>query len=256
MKIIGIDPAPLKKNVLFDGEAFRRLSVDALKTYLDGIGEDVLVCWNAPLNRGENNGYGGFFVRRVERFLRSRITGLPAAACAEGYAACPQWAVSQYCLGYPVTNEAYVKKEGYRFRLLESGACPETGRYVVETQPAVSLWLLLHDRIVSGEWPYRENGEFRQEVVDKLFRLPCFSEELRALKHSLADEFRLYHDQFPRHLRTLDESTLDAFVAWLTGRMYRENGGRAKILGDRRSGSMLLAYDRELFDAFERYSVG
>lgn len=256
MKIIGIDPAPLKKNVIFDGETFRRLSVDALKAYLDGMGEDVLVCWNAPLNRGDSHGHGGFFSRRIERFLRSRMTGMPEGLGAVGYAACPHWTVSQYCLGYPVINEASVKKEGYRFELLESGSCPGMGRYVVETQPAASLWLLLRDRVVSREWPYRGNGEFRQEIVDKLFKLPCFSSELRALKHNLEDEYRLSHDQFPRHLRRFDEGMVDAFVAWLTGRMYSENGGRAKILGDRRSGTMLLAYDREFFDAFDRYGVG
>lgn len=259
MKIIGIDPAPLKKNVLFDGEVFRSLSVEALKQYLDGIGEDVLICWDSPLNRGTNNGYGGFHTRRIERFLQSRITGIPKGIETSGYAECTQWTVSQYCLGYPIANEAYVKTDGYKFRLLESGACPLSGQYVVETQPGVSLWLLLRDRIRSVEWRYKGkkgNRELNQEIVNKLFRMPFFSGALKPVKQKLEEEYRLTYDPFPLNTQIMESGMLDAFVAWLTGFMYQEGSGKAKLLGDHRSGSILLAYDKDFFTAYDNYLVG
>jgi len=259
MKIIGIEPAPLKKNVLFDGETFACLSAEELKRYLDGMEEDILICWDAPLNRGTNNGYGGFYRRQIERFLQSRLTGLPAGIGIQGYAASTAWAVSQYCLGYPITNEAYVRTDGYKFRLLEAGCCPERGQFVVETHSSVTLWLLLHEQVRSVEWRYRGKSgsrELRQELVDKLFRLPCFSGELSRLKERLQQAYRLSHEQSPLEVQILESERLDAFVAWLTGFMFRANAGEARVLGDHRSGTMLLAYEREFFNAFEHYLVG
>ena len=259
MKIIGIHPAPVKKNVLFDGEGFRCLSVEAMKRSLDGIGEDVLICWDAPLNRGTNNGYRGFHTRRIERFLQSRVTPLPGGIETHGYADSTKWAVSQYCLGYPIANEDFVNRDGYKFRLLEGGACPCSGQYVVETHPGVSLWLLLRDRVRSAQWGYRGkegNRELKQEIVNALFKLPVFSQELLPVKQALGREYRISYDPFPLHSRIIENSMLDAFAAWLTGFLYQDNSGRAQVLGDRHSGSMLLAYDKDFFTAFDNYRVG
>ena len=76
MKVIGIDPAPAKETVIYDGAKFITKDAVALKNYLEDIKkseDNVLICWDAPLTGGlsENfeDGDSPFYQRRIEQLI-------------------------------------------------------------------------------------------------------------------------------------------------------------------------------------------
>jgi len=111
MKVIGIDPAPSKKTVIYnDIDGFTEIEADKLKKYLDdefkNSEEDILICWDAPLTGGKPinfnqkiEKYNPFYQRKIEQLINAtvQVKGISTM----GYAGCPHWSITQYCLGLP-----------------------------------------------------------------------------------------------------------------------------------------------------------
>ena len=53
MKVLGIDPAPAKDSVIFDGNEFQHFSPKQLKEHIDRLSmqeESLFIAWDAPLS--------------------------------------------------------------------------------------------------------------------------------------------------------------------------------------------------------------
>ena len=105
MKVIGIDPAPSKKTVIYnDIDGFTEIEADKLKKYLDdefkNSEEDILICWDAPLTGGMpekfKGGYNPFYQRKIE-ILINKIMPKVEGISTLPYAKCPHWTITQYC---------------------------------------------------------------------------------------------------------------------------------------------------------------
>jgi len=53
MRVLGIDPAPAKDSVMFDGKEFQHFSPKQLKEHIDGLSKQeelLFIAWDAPLS--------------------------------------------------------------------------------------------------------------------------------------------------------------------------------------------------------------
>jgi len=215
IKVIGIDPAPSKKNTIFDGKEFYQKDCNELKKYLEEIKFEkgnVLICWDAPLSFDEES--GKFYIRKIESFFARQK--LPKGISVLGYARCPHWAISQYLLGYPKISN-FEKDFNPPFELIFDKE--NIRKSVTEVHPAVAIWLLLKDKKEwkNEKWEYKKDNTILEKVKNTL---------------TIGDEIK-------SNIKTDDY--LDAYIAWKLGRDWID--GKGDILGDNSTGSFLLPYN-------------
>ncbi len=257
LRVIGIDPAPGKDSVVFDGSSFNGYSPENLAVYLDELKsrKDVLICWDAPLTGPANLGNSStqkhdLTKRLIERFFTNKKLSerfrVPPGISVQGYAACQHWTISRRLLGLPRVG-LYDQKEGLPFELMtsESDKPIEDGAYVVEVHPALAMWLWFQDSPEKiSDWHYKgqkRKGHERNEQLKEFVRLL----ETALSQWDMADSI---NDQ---EIETDDH--LDAFVAWLLGTLWLEGGNKVVLLGDTESGSMLLPNVEGLVDSFDGF---
>ena len=108
IKVIGIDPAPGKGSLLFDGEQYSsHLKPDELKNEL-AKSDPVLICWDAPLTGPGVFNNGRFTQRPIEKYLREQLglnkklkNNKAQGVSVQGYAGCQHWTISRYIFGFP-----------------------------------------------------------------------------------------------------------------------------------------------------------
>lgn len=238
MKVIGIDPAPSKRTVIYnDIDGFTEIEANKLKEYLDdefkNSEEDILICWDAPLTGGmsENfeDGDNPFYQRRIEILINKIIPKVEGISTLP-YAGCSHWAITQHCFGLPQINDEFKPKKPTPFKLISSQDEQEKtfeGKYIVEVHPALALWLWLQNNV--HDWNYKggtgkkkrtsaQKREIIKEIITNLnkklsFGVPCDIEK---------------------------DDHLDAYVAWLLGTLWLENENKVLLVGNKNTGAMLL----------------
>jgi len=250
LTILGIDPAPSKKSIVFNGECFKSFSVKDLKEYLDSVDENVFIAWDAPLSGADES----FSIRKIESFfyLRSKTAKhleIPKGISTLGFSTCPHWTISQYIFAYPVMNYDYVCNLEWKLIMSENEINFNGAKQLTEIHPALSLWILLkneiNDELFLNSWQYKGRDENldaitkrRQIIVDKLVELN-FTKSIILVTTFLKDKMK-HSDDY-----------LDAFVCWLLAKKLLDGSFEVKIYGDELRGSFLLPYDKEIYNYWE-----
>ena len=249
VSVISIDPAPSKTSTVCDGKDFCEMEAAQLRTMLDGVGSETLLCWDAPLTGPSDPRCAGerrdFSQRCIESFFSRREFKTPTGISVLPYSGCPHWAITRSLLGLPRTGPWDKSYGELPFRLLPYTDEEEHGRpAIVEIHPAVAAWLWCkkekRPRQVNAGWLYKKNREIREWMWDVIRRktadVPC-----RDLPKDGDD------DQF------------DAAVGYLLGVLYLkdrarpESSRRVILLGDRATGSFLVPNADRLRESWEEF---
>ncbi len=154
--VVGVDPAPSKTTIAFDGESFHAWAADEVEARLEALIGDrrpVLVLWDAPLCMDE----GDFYRRQVDVAARARIDRwVPDVAVKKAIgvaeaAGCPHNILSMSVLGRPVGET----RLGLTL-LQERSQLDQPGRYLAEVHPAVAMGVW-HDCDSRGHPPAGSN---------------------------------------------------------------------------------------------------
>jgi hypothetical protein len=240
-KVIGIDPAPSKKNTIFNGEKFNECDYKGLQSILNELKkntqEKILICWDAPLSFSLDNitdKMSPFFKRKIEYFFsQEKGYKAPPGISVLGFAGCPHWAITQYLLGYPRTS-GFEKDFNPPFELISKNE-EEVSKSITEVHPAVAIWLWLKNDLKLNNWNYKKkkNESIRKKLIDTL-----------KIKNII-----------PQNLGIKSDDELDAFIAWKLGVEWVNNSEKVEILGNNETGSFLLPKKAEVFDKFKKFEV-
>jgi len=249
IKVIGIDPAPSKKSTIFDGENFCEKNYNELIEYLDFIKKEhkkVLICWDAPLSFSLSSS-SPFTKRDIEKFFsQKKWCKTPTGISVLGYAGCPHWAISQYILGYPKISN-FEKCFEPPFKLVFENEI--TTHSVTEVHPAVAIWLWCKNdiddfRYKKGKQTVSEWDNVFGEILEILVNKGILNEDI--------------YNKIEKLAKAKKDDYLDAYVAWKLGsdwinKKTEPENKYIKILGDNKTGSFLLPYNKELFEKFDKF---
>ena len=235
ISVVGIDPSPGKGSTVFDGESFitssdkrTYLEANELFDYLDQLGSQTLVCWDAPLTgpakpdevmsrEGKQRPYTQ---RIIEQFFSSN-EGIkaPKGISVLPYSGCPHWTLSRALLGLPRVGKWDCPLQNLPFELVEEDDAKKrdwTKRKVVEVHPALALFLWSKRSQEKSSWEYKKFDEVFEEVK---------IEFLSAVK--------------PLGVRKpKNNDELDALVAYVLGKRWLD-GNTVALLGDENTGHFL-----------------
>jgi len=226
-RFLGIDPAPSKKSVVFDGRGFKAFDFKGLKDYVNSQAElysdSLIIAWDAPL--GEC--FESMSQKPIEKLLNTKKSYIknkpPKGISTLPFASCPHWAVSQYVLGYPIVNKEIINKDKLKFHLIQSPEDLKSQKpKVVETHPAFSLWVYLKDVLSDEDFVYKKSKTVFKMVVDQLFEIGLFKKYIN----------------FKEEIMNTGDDYLDAFICYCNLEFIQS--GKTKIYGNRKTGSMLL----------------
>ena len=255
MRVIAVDPATGRASTMYDGREFRPVKPGEMRAELRRFKAPVLLCWNAPLTGPRSLAKAGeikgdFTRRPIETFFSREETGFPTPVgiAVLPYAQRPEWTISRCVLGLPRVGLWDRTFDCLPFHLLPEskqdhsgpGVSKQDRRRVVEIHPAVAAWLWCREELSSRKtWRYqgteRDPG-LRQEMWEIIVR-QCDDELRRAMPEPQDD------DQF------------DALVGYLLGVRWLR-GDEVILLGDRRSGALLLPRVPGLEAAWARFQAG
>jgi len=260
MLVLGIDPAPSKKSIVFDGEIFHHLDIAALEHYLNAIKEkhlDIFISWDAPLSGAIKKENFSLSIRKIESFFyrQSKTAqalnggeGIPKGISTLGFSGCPHWSISQYLFGLPIINPFLQKSSEFKL-LMSNTALKKSGLYITEAHPALSMWILLKDelqdeKLFHSSWQYK--GDSKNET--KLRKRILIQ---KILKHKLTKEALF------KTIEIKNDDELDAFVCWLMAhhlmkQKNMKNKADVYIYGDEENGSFLLPYDEAIYTALHK----
>lgn len=251
IKVLGIDPAPSKESVIFDGEKFLHFDVRELKEYIESESkreDSLFISWDAPLSAALDDNNFSLSIRKIERFFNlngryAKSLGIPRGISTLGFSGCPHWSISQYIFSYPILNSETQLPSKFKL-LMDENELTKSGHYITEIHPALSMWILLKDvvkeELFIDSWKYK--GDSSQETK---LRKAVLIENILALeivKKVLKVEVEIKSD---------DE--LDAFVCWLMGTLLVHGDSSAKIYGDNLNGSFLLPYNKLIHEKLDEY---
>ena len=254
MRVLGIDPAPAKDSVIFDGQEFQHFSPKQLKEHIDRLSmqeESLFIAWDAPLSAAMDEENFSLTIRKIERFFNrngryAKELHIPEGISTLGFSSCPHWTLSQYLFGYPVINPHFCRN--IEFELVMDNEILQksrAGHFLTEIHPALSMWILLKDiiddELFDASWKYKgdsskETKKRSHIIVEHLFALEFVQEYIDTIS-----------------LRIITDDELDAFVCWLMGRALINNDPRVRIYGDRSNGSFLLPFDAEIYNKLNSY---
>ncbi len=237
MKVIGIDPAPAKKTVIYnDVDGFTEIEADKLKEHLDDkikkLKEDVLICWDAPLTGGfqtnskQKKKYNPFYQRKIEQLINEKVKEVSTLP----YAGCSHWAITQHCFGLPLINDEFKPIEPTSFKLItnqDEREKPFEGKYIVEVHPALALWLWLKGDVEDlnykgGTGKKRRTSAEKKEIIKKIII-------------KLNEKWSIV---VPKNVEKDDH--LDAYIAWKLGDLWQNENEKVILVGNENTGAMLL----------------
>jgi hypothetical protein len=252
MRIIGIDPSPGKLSYLYSSDGFQKKDAAQLSRFLGELSasdEDVLICWDAPLTGAPDPDKDEFNTddytqRKIEAFFNRKRWGFkaPKGISVRGYANCPHWAISRRLVGLPRVGPWDAPWGDLRFKLIPKGSCPtRPGHFIVEVHPGVALWLWCNTPSWTAAWEYKKNKTILEQV---------WAELKKRLQNTLLPSGMRLND-LGFHPRNDDE--LDCFIAWLLGILWCQGSGEVILLGNIRTGSMLLPKVEGLEESFREF---
>lgn len=258
MLVLGIDPAPSKQSIVFDGKKFRCFTPYNLKRFIDKVTyryEDIFIAWDAPLSGGTQKSEFNLYERKIEKFFnrlykKNRTFDIPKGISTLGFASCSHWTISQYVFGYPCMN--YEVSTNHKYKLInhQNDINYKSTKQLTEIHPALSMWIILKDKvdeaILGDSWVYKGSDDKnktifkrRSYLVDCLFNLEFIS------SMNFSDDIKEQVIQ--------NDDKLDAFVCFIVVKLLMEKNSLAKIYGDKINGSFLLFYDKFIENDMERY---
>ena len=132
--VLGVDPAPSKQTVVFDGTAFRKWRASEV------VGEvrrarkgsrSLLIAWDAPMSFSPARGFSDRAVDKGTRAWLKEAFGASCGVNALPFSQCPHWAITSAALGVPTGD-------GFASRVVRPAATL-TGTFAIEVHPAVTL---------------------------------------------------------------------------------------------------------------------
>ena len=263
MKVIGIDPAPAKETVIYDGEKFMTKDAVALKNYLEDIKkseDNVLICWDAPLT-------GMASVKAIEKFkeylnnlekkktpkwspLEARIIekyialqDIPKGISTNSFSQCPHWTITQYCLGLPqIFQPEKIYPSNVPFNLITEQKLPSEDKNVVEVHPALALWLWLKENNPikdNDKWNYKKNETTFKTLTELLFKkAELLLGKQQAFDISKIEVTVIKSKEETVEAKTMTDDHFDAYIAWLLGALWLKN--EVILVGNKNTGAMLL----------------
>ena len=226
MKILGIDPAPAKESIIFDGKEFFSKKPFELKDFLEEKTKNspYIIGWDAPLGDDFSKSLSQ---KPIEKILNNKSNYIneqkpPKGISTLPFSTCPHWSISQFTLGYPIVNYEIIDKSKLKYNLVQSKSdISQTKPNVVEVHPAYTMWVWLKDNIT--EFKYKGSKESKanfKKIVRELFKL------------KIAKKYKNIEDLI------INDDYLDSFVAYLIIEEFLQS--RAFIYGNKESGAMLL----------------
>lgn len=257
MKVIGIDPAPRKNTIIYDGDEARFIKVkpSEMKQAIENFKKNstkTLLCWDAPLTAGIED----FYTRPIEKKIQySKNKKPPKGISTMPYATCPHWVITQYCLDLPKVFEEECRGG---FKLVTNSSFSKNINSVVEVHPALALWCWLDGKYKVDDWHYK--GGVKDEKQKRQANLHRFVENLNTEINTFDKQFAMSDDLVNEIKNDSDGDYLDAYIAWLLGKLWTEevkiNGDDAVILvGDQSAGAILLPnteWSRSLAEELEK----
>ena len=221
MRLFGIDPAPAKNSLLFDGEEFFSFNSKELKEFLNqNVNKNTLISWDAPLG---DNFEESLSYKPIEKILNTKANYKneqkpPRGISTLPFSQCPHWSISQYLLGYPIINNDIVDYKKLKYHLVQNNTLSTTKPNLFETHPAYSIWLFTKDRL--DEFEYKKSKKIFAQIVDTLFE----KEEIK--KYNFIKS------------KIINDDYLDSFIAFINLELFLEK--KAFVYGNSRQGAMLL----------------
>lgn len=210
--VIGVDPAPTKKTVSYDGAGWHVWRPQDLRHYVANVEAPAIIAWDAPLSFDRADFYGRRVDRTVARWAASLVKEgrfEPKAVNARSFAGLPHWAVTCDALGMPFGDIP-------RGCILAEAAPPLDSQVsaVIEVHPAVALAIWWLEAGVSAPFPRYKGRAFRDGSarISKTLDFPAGAGE--------------------------SDDHLDAYVAYTIGTLFRD--GKANWLGGPKSGGYVL----------------
>lgn len=262
MKVIGIDPAPAKDTVIYDGEKFIEIPAIELKKYLEIFKEDTLICWDAPLTGGlptnfdqGKKEYNPFSQRKIEQLINGDNKTIKGIS-TRGYAECSHWAITQHCFGLPLINDKFKPLETpTTFKLItshnERKELSSKKNYIVEVHPALALllWLIEENKIEGDDkWNYKKNKETFNILVNKLFKKIEIPQAIAEPKDDGDGKYKVKVTVIKNKVeknseKIMKDDHLDAYIAWQLGTLWLEKENEVLLVGNHDTGLMLLPND-------------
>jgi predicted RNase H-like nuclease len=222
--VIGIDPAPTKPAVLYDGTVFRSVTPPQIRKDIIDAAQgcsSLLIAWDAPLSFANTDFYDRLVDKAARAWIKKQVTEghfSPKAVNARPFAGLAHWAISCFTLGLPFG------KPPHGLTLLPGVPTQEQiGLFAVEVHPAVAMgakWISLQ---FSDPFPrYKGNPTACAEIAQRL--------------------------GFLMDAGTNDD-TLDAYAAYWLGQLFLS--GEASWLGDPATGGYVMpdcGASNELYD--------
>lgn len=266
MKVIGIDPAPAKDTVIYDGEKFIEIPAIELKEYLEIFKEDTLICWDSPLtgglptnfDQGEKE-YNPFSQRKIEQLINEKVKQ-PNNKKVKGistlpYAGCSHWAITQHCFGLPLINDEFASKTPIPFKLItshnEREKLSSKENYIVEVHPALAvlLWLMEEkEKLDNDKWDYKKNKEIFnilvKQLLTKIKKSPAIIEPKDDGDGKYKVKVTVIKNKVGKNSeKIMKDDHLDAYIAWKLGTLWLEKGNEVLLVGNHDTGLMLLPND-------------
>ena len=187
MRVVSIDPAPSSNNVstVYDGETFPEIPTHRMRGFLDDLGPETLLCWDAPLTGPQDPTHAGehkqdFTKRVIEAFFTKGKTGFetPEGIWVGGYSDLSHWTISRSVLGLPRVGPYCADYDDLPFQLLPDPHHRRMRRpLVAETHPAVAAWLWCRDEPEVSDmlreddegkkiWRYRGHAQGQESRAD------------------------------------------------------------------------------------------
>lgn len=237
IKVIGIDPAPGKGSTYFDGVKITpQAEFKDLDKYLNELKENVLICWDAPLTVPLDDENISLTDRPIEKFLREKISKKKVEGVSVlHYSSCQHWTISQHLLGLPIMGKYC--NANIPFKLIwNEHEKNNISKSIVEVHPTVAIYFWLGDDFK----PYKGkkgNKSNLNENWGKLKKIKCIKNVLP----NIAD------------IECKNDDGLDSIIAYVLGKLWVEGSEEVALLGNEKTGSMLMPKNKELFDTFENW---
>lgn len=250
IKVIGIDPAPGKPSTYFDDKTrkLEQLEFPALKERLNSLRnskEKILICWDSPITMPLDKDNISLTDRLIESFLRE-MTKNVIGVSVRPYSGCPHWTISRHIIGLPIIGD--YDKDVIPFEIVRT--VEKIKHSIVEVHPAVAVyfWLDKNFQQYKGGKPKGLNNDANWANIkrenarinwDNLKKIECIK---NIFDISGIDEIEI-----------LTDDDLDTVVAYILGKLWTEKSECVEMLGNEKTGMMLMPKVGELFENFEKW---
>ena len=266
LRVVAIDPHPAKASAIWmddgnDAPRFFKKERGELGGFLDGLGPETLLCWDAPLTGPRDPAHAGdhkqdFTKRVIEAFFTKGRFKTPKGISVGNYSGVSHWAISRALLGLPRLGAHCADYDALPFHLIPDSAHRRMRRpQVAEIHPAVAAWLWCRDDLKGGNvlkkddkgkevWRYKGGSKDKNpDLMNAMWKL---------IQRKVS---------WPGKTSPESDDEFDAGVGYRLGRIYLRDrykplGEReVDIVGSRETGAWLLPMVKDVQDAWVSFGV-